>query len=174
MATLGVFSPAAMRLALPFLAFALVVLAAYAPEPAPPPAPSAAEVDSTEWENLLVLPDSLTRDELVGIMRGFSASLGVGCGHCHARGDDGLDFPSDANPHKEVARGMMRMTRQVNQEILPAIDGLREAEGLRVTCYTCHRGAPVPETGPPERERPAAPPAPEQEHDHGDHDHGDG
>ena len=130
-----------MRLVFPLVALAVLVLAAYAPAsvPAEPePAP--------RWENLQVLPDTLSRDALFGIMRGFTEALGVGCDHCHATGDSGPDFPSDANPHKDVARGMMRMTWQINTEILPAIDDLHEAEGMRVTCYTCHRGLPRPAT----------------------------
>ncbi len=167
-----------MRLAVPIALFAVLVLAAYAPasgSASPRPGVSA---DSTEWVNLQILPDSLTRDELIGRMRGFTAALGVGCDHCHAGGDDGLDFPSDANPHKEVARGMMRMTGQINREILPAIDGLHGEGEMLVTCYTCHRGAARPETMAPPRERgPRPAPAPEPEHDghdDHDHDHGDG
>ncbi|WP_412062668.1 c-type cytochrome [Rubrivirga sp. IMCC45206] len=156
-----------MRLAVPLALFAALVLAAYAPTPAPR-ALETAPADSTEWVNLQILPDSLTRDELIGRMRGFTAALGVGCDHCHARGDDGLDFPSDANPHKDVARGMMRMTWQINQEILPAIDGLHGEGDMLVTCYTCHRGAARPETVAPPREPQGSRPAPEPEHNHGD------
>ena len=139
-----------MRLFPPLLALALVTLVAYAPQPGSELRPLAA-ADSTEWVNLQILPDSIPRDSLIQIMRGFSLSLGVRCDHCHAANaaDDGLDFPSDANPHKDVARGMMRMTWQVNREILPAIDGLHGV-GQLVTCYTCHRGATEPETAFPD------------------------
>ena len=80
-----------------------------------------------------------------------------------------MDFPSDANPHKEIARGMIRMVYQVNSEILPAVDHQSDhahgdehhPEGaasdghhqLRVTCWTCHRGETTPSTAPPPRER---------------------
>ena len=64
---------------------------------------------------------------------------------------------------------MMRMTWEINTETLPAIEGLHEAEGMRVTCYTCHRGAARPATAPP-AEGEEAP----SEHEHGDgHSHGD-
>jgi len=157
-----------MRLVLPIASFVLLVLAAYAPGPAGA-VPEAAQADSSQWENLQVLPDTLSRDALIGIMRGFTDALGVGCDHCHAGGEDGPpDFPSDANPHKDVAREMMRMTWEINTETLPAIEGLHDSEGMYVTCYTCHRGAARPATGPPsEEEMPG-------DHDHGDHDHGDG
>ena len=159
-----------MRLAVPLLGFAVLVLAAYAPHPEAA-APGPAARDSTEWVNLQVLPDTLPRDSLIQIMRGFSLSLGVRCEHCHAPGAEGLDFPSDANPHKDVARDMMRMTWALNAETLPAIEGLH-GEGRLVTCYTCHRGAARPATEVPE---PGAPPPPADDgHDHGDHDHGDG
>jgi len=169
-----------MRLALPLVAFALVALAAYAPQPAVSASPSAnrqvdavSPADSSEWVNLQVLPDSISHDALIGIMRGFTAALGVRCTHCHAMGAEGHpDFPSDDNPHKDVARGMMRMTWQINREVLPAIDGLHHEGGQMVTCYTCHRGATEPETLPPsreggERQAPTAEPG----HDHGGHDH---
>ena len=135
-----------MRLLLPLVGFAALLLSAYAPGPVASPTP-VAPVDSSEWENLHVLPDTLSRDALIGIMRGFTDALGVRCDHCHARGDEGPpDFPSDANPVKDVARDMMRMTWQINAETLPAIEGLRESDGMRVTCYTCHRGEPHPAT----------------------------
>ncbi len=163
-----------MRLGLPLLTFALVVLAAYAPSPVLRIPTAPARTDSTEWENLQVLPDTLTRGELVGVMRGFTRSLGVRCEHCHIRGDGGMEFASDANPHKDVARAMIRMTAQINREILPAIEGLHEAHGPRVTCYTCHRGAPRPEITPPAEEEDASPaPEPTHDHEHGEHDHGD-
>lgn len=159
-----------MRLVLSLAGFALLVLAAYAPGPVAPP-PEAAPADSSQWENLQVLPDSISRDTLIGMMRGFTEALGVRCDHCHARGEEGPpDFPSDANPHKEVARDMMRMTWQINRETLPAIEGLHEAEGMRVTCYTCHRGAARPATAPPATDEEAAPGAGSGEgHPHGDH-----
>ncbi len=36
---------------------------------------------------------------------------------------------SDANPHKNIARGMMRMTARLNDELLPAIGGLAASRG---------------------------------------------
>ena len=149
-----------MRLVVPLASLALLVLAAYAPTPKTAAAP-AAVADSTEWQNLQILPDSISHDALIGVMRGFTAALGVRCDHCHAREGDELAFASDANPHKDVARGMMRMTWQINTEILPAIDGLHDAEGTRVTCATCHRGATRPATDLSDPDVPA--------HDH-DHD----
>lgn len=155
--------PAASRLILPLAALAAVVLAAYAPEPHAG-GPEAAPADTTwSWpevsENLQVLPADIGAEGLRDVMRGFTRGLGVRCQYCHVgeEGQDFLewDFASDAKTHKAVARDMMRMTRQINQEALPAIDGLHGHGdgGWRVTCYTCHRGATTPATAPPARDR---------------------
>ncbi|HYE96144.1 MAG TPA: c-type cytochrome [Rubricoccaceae bacterium] len=156
-----------MRLLLPL---SLVLLlgacaAAYAGNPAPTPAPAppagvpapatpassptaAAADTSGGFENLEVLPDSISHDRLMAVMQGFGRALGVRCTFCHARGAEGEppDFPSDANPHKDVARDMMRMTAELNRDILPDIEGLHNP---RVTCWTCHRGEPQPQTSAP-------------------------
>src|SRR5690606_237366 len=92
--------PPVGRLVVPLFFFALLGLAAYAPSPAPaarPPAPA----DTGRWENLLVLPDTLSRDEIRDIMRGFGRALGVRCSHCHVREGEDFDFASDAKPEKE-------------------------------------------------------------------------
>lgn len=114
-------------------------------------------------KNAQVLPADTTPDQLRDTMRGFAMSLGVRCTFCHV-GPEGaplsqLDFASDANPHKDVARAMLRMVGQLNRETLPAIANLSEP---RVTCYTCHRGAAEPATIPPEPTQApaAAPPQP--------------
>ncbi|GAB5537007.1 MAG: hypothetical protein Rubg2KO_32560 [Rubricoccaceae bacterium] len=136
-----------MRLAIPLLAFALIALAAYMPSPDASPTKTLASEASTDWENLQVLPDSLTRDELTDIMKGFTRALGVRCDHCHINEGDSFEdfnFPSDDNRHKDVARDMMRMTWQINTEILPAIAGLGHHGPPKVTCDTCHRGSPHP------------------------------
>ena len=133
-----------MRLIVPLLAFAFIVLAAYTSPPDASAKSSETVEASPQWENLQVLPDSLTRDELMGIMDGFKEALGVNCSHCHVREDGEFNFPSDDNSHKEVARDMMRMTWQINNEILPAIEGLGHHGPPMVTCATCHRGSPHP------------------------------
>jgi len=68
------------------------------------------------------------------IMKSFTAALGVDCTYCHMQGD----FPSDANPKKETARGMIRMMREANYRF-PDVK-------LHVTCYECHRGETKPRT----------------------------
>lgn len=106
--------------------------------------------------NAKVLPADIGADRLRGTMVAFSAALGVRCSFCHVDGEAvplaARDFASDANPNKDIARAMMRMTWTLNSESLPAIAGIEKPQ---VSCYTCHRGATKPLRAPP----PAAPPA---------------
>ena len=128
---------------------------------------NAVRADNAEFHNLKVLSPNITHDELIATMRGFTRALGVKCGHCHVALPPGskeqFDFPSDAKKEKNVARIMLRMTRNANVEYLSHVN----EHGQGVQCYTCHRGKTVPDvmpTAPPEGERPAAapPPAPPQ------------
>ncbi len=123
---------------------AAVLAGAYARPPAATAAPAPA--DSTAWQNLQVLPDTLSRDALMAEMDRYKASLGVRCSFCHLRAADGMDFASDSLAHKRIAREMIRLERRLNTVDLPAIDGL-EAHGTpAVTCWTCHRGETRPAT----------------------------
>lgn len=83
-------------------------------------------------KNLKVLPSTMDRAAVVGVMRNFTAGLGVQCTYCHVQGQ----FDSDENPKKETARMMMRMVGQINMAFG---DGKQH-----VACYTCHRGAEMP------------------------------
>lgn len=167
-------------------ALALVLGAAYAPAAPAAPASRAVLPDSTwQWpehsQNLRVLPDTTSAATLRRTMQGFTRALGVRCSACHVgSGPDFAtwDFASDAKPHKDVARGMMRMAAELNASVVPAALGEhrhapathRHADGsahvheaalehaaehapehaqLFVTCWTCHRGQSHPETAPP-------------------------
>ncbi|HEX8173067.1 MAG TPA: c-type cytochrome [Thermoanaerobaculia bacterium] len=116
--------------------------------------------DDLQFHNLQVLPQNITREELLGTMRAFTRSLGVRCDYCHAaRTDDAskLDFASDANPQKNRARVMMRMTQRINADYvskLPRVPNDADPP-MTVGCWTCHRGKPQPEAPP------AAPAEPE-------------
>jgi hypothetical protein len=114
---------------------------------AAPAASAGAPAPSDRPQNLQVLPDTLSREAVIAVMRNFTTSLGVRCTHCHVPYDpakpDSLDFASDASETKEVARGMMRMVRAINREHLPEIPELG-ANPMQVGCMTCHRGAPRP------------------------------
>lgn len=106
-------------------------------------------------KNLRVLPKDIPRPELIATMRRFNRSLGVKCDFCHVPAGKELDFPSDANPHKNIARSMIRMTQSINANF---ISKLSTESDDRVTCYTCHRGEkhplnvlPPPREGQPQR-----------------------
>jgi hypothetical protein len=176
------------RAYLPVLLFAGLAAAAYAPAPSAAGDRTVAPAD-TEWvwpenpENLQVLPDDIGADGLRNVMRAFTRGLGVRCSYCHVGEGDFLnwDFASDEKGHKEVAREMMRMTRQINEDLLADIEGLHEHEGegsgaFRVTCWTCHRGDTTPATMAPPEEDEAAPPEPEPQPEPApdDHEHAPG
>ena len=102
-----------------------------------------------KFTNLKVLPKDIQKQDLVRIMRGFSAALNVRCIHCH-KGDDPLDlskvdFASDDKENKIVARAMMGMTKNINATLQTDIGTMRP-QHLDVTCYTCHHGNSRPET----------------------------
>ena len=105
-----------------------------------------------EFHNLQVLPQDIEQRQLVATMRGFALGLGVRCWHCHV-GEEGLpfsewDFPSDEKITKQKARFMLEMVGYLNEDRLPGIAdvGERAEPAVRVTCYTCHRGRPLPRT----------------------------
>ena len=133
--------------------------------PAAPAAPRQEFVWPARISNARVLPADIGADRLRATMVGFARSLGVRCTNCHV-GQEGqplstFDFASDANPHKTVARGMIRMVQHINGQDLTAVLGASDQP--RVTCYTCHRGSATPETmlppPPPRPAQPAQPPA---------------
>jgi hypothetical protein len=105
-----------------------------------------------EWpdraKNLKVLPKDTPKETLTATMVGFTRSLGVRCPFCHV-GQEGqplttFDFVSDKKPEKDVARGMMKMVRNVNKDLAKMkIPGPNRVE---VQCITCHRGRPRPLT----------------------------
>jgi hypothetical protein len=74
------------------------------------------------------------------MMQTFVASLGLadkgGCGFCH----DAQDKSSDSKMEKVMARMMLGMVKDINSKFP---DGKEH-----VTCFTCHRGDPMPKTAP--------------------------
>ena len=112
--------------------------------PASPPPPA----KPSQFKNLKVFPAEIPRERLIAAMKNFSTSLGVKCAFCHV-GEEGkpqsMDFASDANKHKDIARAMMLMVRRINEQDF-AVEDFRES---KVTCYTCHRGAAEPLTSAP-------------------------
>lgn len=96
-----------------------------------------------DFTNLEVLAPA-SREDLLATMRQWSAALGVTCGYCHVGREGRAEFASDARPQKRIARGMLRMTRQINRT-------LDSGAAPAVTCYTCHRGRTSPPKLPGDR-----------------------
>lgn len=98
------------------------------------------------FTNLQVLPKDVERRALIDTMRGFAGALGVRCIHCHVGENtdtlEDFDFASDDKETKRVARAMMRMTREINDNLLPKTG--RE-NLLTVGCITCHHGVEKPQ-----------------------------
>lgn len=106
-------------------------------------------VAQPRWENLKVLPQDISKDSLFYLMNNFATSLGVKCNYCHTpRKDDPkkLDFPNDAKIEKEIARGMIRMTDEINEKnFQPYFPDPKPEQVYVVNCVMCHRGSSNPE-----------------------------
>jgi hypothetical protein len=121
--------------------------------------------DQPMYKNLKVLKKNTTKNELDSVMHFFAMSLGERCNFCHARNEaaNGMDFASDANPNKGVARYMMRMNAKINKKFFKNKDN--EEKGMAVaavTCYTCHHGKaePAVKAPPMTGNNPGMPPPP--------------
>lgn len=89
------------------------------------------------YENVQVLGD-LSDANFTRLMAQITewVSPEQGCAYCH--NDDG-NFASDDNYAKIVSRRMIQMTQHINSQWQDHVGA------VGVTCYTCHRGNPVPE-----------------------------
>ena len=99
-------------------------------------------------ENLKVLPEDISSDELSNTMRGFAMGLGVRCETCHVGEPntplDTFDFASDEKEMKQKARLMLQMVNEINGELVPRLDDVEKATRVTVRCMTCHRGQQQP------------------------------
>ena len=88
------------------------------------------------FKNVQVLGD-LNAGQFTRTMLAITAWVAPkeGCNYCHAAGED---LSSDKLYTKVVARKMLAMTRTINN------DWSQHVAATGVTCYTCHRGQPVP------------------------------
>ena len=104
-----------------------------------PEAPEAAETDGPKahetYENVQVLRDlsAAQFNRLMIVMTEWIAP-NQGCGYCH----NVENMASDEVYTKVVARRMLQMTHKINSEWATHVGQ------TGVTCYTCHRGNPVP------------------------------
>ena len=106
---------------------------------APPALPAVAEGGPSAvetYKNVKVLTD-VSAAEFMRLQVALTqwVSPKQGCAFCH----EGENYASEAKPTKNVARVMLQMTRHLNA------DWAQHVAGAGVTCYTCHRGQPVPE-----------------------------
>ena len=101
--------------------------------------------DEPKYKNLKVLNKNITHEEMEIVMKQFKTALGVKCNFCHAASKTDpqkMDFASDENKHKDVARDMMRMTSRINKKYFK--------NSPVVACYTCHNGLKEPKDPPKE------------------------
>lgn len=103
---------------------------------------SAFTKDDPQYKNLKVLPKNTTKQQMDSVMKHFSVALGVKCNFCHVYNQEqkSMDFASDGNNHKAVAREMMKMTSNINNKYFDVKKAERLDADLEVTCYTCHNG----------------------------------
>jgi Na+-translocating ferredoxin:NAD+ oxidoreductase RNF subunit RnfB len=105
--------------------------------------------EEPKFKNLKVLSKNTSKDELEIVMKEFKTALGVKCNFCHAPSKTDpkkMDFASDENEHKDVARGMMRMSMRINKKYFKENKDSIPA----ISCYTCHRGDKEPKGAPKE------------------------
>jgi photosynthetic reaction center cytochrome c subunit len=101
-----------------------------------PPVPQAGPRAGDIYQNVQVLGD-LSVAEFTRTMTAVTAwvSPEQGCNYCH----NPQNLASDDIYTKVVSRRMFQMTRAVNTEYSAHVGQ------VGVTCYTCHKGQPVPE-----------------------------
>ncbi len=91
---------------------------------------------TSAYKNVQVLTD-LSLNQFNRVMLGMAAWVAPesqGCAYCHNLNN----MADDSLYTKKVARIMLKMTRHINK------DWQAHVKGTGVTCYTCHRGQPVP------------------------------
>ena len=106
------------------------------PPPSIPAIPGEAPLAKDVYQNVQVLTD-LTVNEFIHQMTAQANWIAPKeqCAYCHNL----ENFASDEKYQKVVARRMLQMTRDIN------INWQKHVAQTGVTCYTCHRGKPVPE-----------------------------
>lgn len=113
------------------------------------PTADSSETAEAIFKNIQVLK-GVPSDQLIPAMRFITSSLGVQCGYCHVQDH----FEKDDKKPKLIARNMMRMMLAIDRD---SFKGNRD-----ITCYSCHRGSPKPESIPiiasqPQPQRPSDP-----------------
>jgi hypothetical protein len=93
---------------------------------------------------LKVLPKNLSQADVIQLMARNGQELGVACVFCHAQNaqTQQVDFASDENPMKQVARIMIGMVRDINDKYLAQVGDRRYA--VPISCGNCHQGQTYP------------------------------
>jgi len=91
---------------------------------------------------------------MLGMMRAWTRNLGVDCAHCHNL----EQLEKDEKLPKQTAREMDKLVDNVTDQVRK-ISSIK-TEKPSVSCWTCHRGQPIPQTRPPGGPRPPGPPPP--------------
>ncbi|MDO9285239.1 MAG: photosynthetic reaction center cytochrome PufC [Aquabacterium sp.] len=113
------------------------------PDPVPAiPSPPGSPLAKDSFKNVQVLGD-LPAGEFTRTMLAITAWVAPkeGCAYCHKAGDD---LSADTLYTKVVARKMIAMTRHINTDWKQHVAASGDGGAGGVTCYTCHRGQPVP------------------------------
>ena len=109
--------------------------------PTPLPPAGVSPPGPLPWKNVQVLND-ISVAEFNRTMVAFSTWVaGTGnCAYCHNVANFSSDTLNDGTPiyTKLVARRMIQMTRHINGQYAAHV------KNTGVTCYTCHRGKPLP------------------------------
>ena len=101
--------------------------------------------DDWKPQNLKVLPQDISVEDLKSIMKSFNKALGVECRFCHTPKEGNekeLDFASDQNFRKEIARGMFVMTKEINANYFAKHP--HDGSINQIACMTCHNGKEEP------------------------------
>lgn len=125
------------------------------PPPSLPPASQDGQLSVDAYKNVQVL-GHITSGEMTRLMTAMTiwVAPNQGCAYCHAHVKDAAgnevkdkdgnvqadqnNLHSDELYQKRVARRMLQMTMHINA------DWKNHVKETGVTCYTCHRGNPVP------------------------------
>lgn len=106
------------------------------PAPPFPLSPNSASGPRIQGQNIQVLGD-LSEEQFTHLMSSISlwvAGDATNCGYCH----NTANMADDSRYTMRVARQMLQMTRALNSQ------WSNHTGQTGVTCYTCHRGQPVP------------------------------
>jgi len=108
--------------------------------------PPAAAKEGGGFKNLQVLDPDIEKDQLKGIMKGFTKMLGVKCSFCHVPDEYELDDKDNKKKAREMIRLVVYLRQNVDTYFPP------DTDPNKIGCWTCHRGSAEIEVFVPEEE----------------------